>query len=89
MLGDKDYKNCIKEVAGRSDVFIATVPDSPRAASGEDVAALAKEVCGDVSVEKDPYTAAKKAKSLANENDVVIACGSLYMIGEAKRAFEE
>lgn len=89
MLGDKDFKNCIVEVARRSDVYIATVPDTPRAADAEEIAAIARTVCNEVYVEPVPYEAAKKAKLLAGKDDVVIACGSLYMIGEAKRGLVE
>ena len=89
MLGDKDYKNCIEEVAKRSDVYIATIPDTPRAADAAEIAAIAKTVCKEVYVEPVPYEAAKKAKAMAEDGDIVIACGSLYMIGEAKRGFEE
>lgn len=89
MLGDKDFKNCIAEVARRSDVYIITVPDTPRAASAQDIYNIAKDYCKEIYIKEIPYEAAKLAKSMADKDDIVIACGSLYMIGEAKRGFEE
>ncbi|MBE6987587.1 MAG: bifunctional folylpolyglutamate synthase/dihydrofolate synthase [Ruminococcaceae bacterium] len=89
MLGDKDFKNCVKEVAGRSDVYVITVPDNPRAATPEAIYEIAKDHCKEIYIKEVPYEAAKFAKSIAGKDDIVIACGSLYMIGEAKKAFEE
>ena len=89
MLGDKDFKNCVKEVSGRSDIYVITIPDNPRAAKAEDIYAVAKDYCKEIYIKEVPYEAAQFAKSIAGKDDIVIACGSLYMIGEAKKAFEE
>ena len=89
MVSDKDYRHCIGEVASRSDVFIAAQPDSPRALSAAEAAAAASQMCSDVRVQPDPMQAARDAVAAAGADDVVIACGSLYMIGDCKRAFQE
>ncbi|ODU55062.1 MAG: hypothetical protein ABT01_07075 [Clostridium sp. SCN 57-10] len=87
MLRDKDYAYCIGEVAKRAQVFLAAQPDSPRALDAETAAACARQACPEVKVCADPYRAAKSALVRATEGDLVLACGSLYMIGEARRAF--
>ena len=87
MLRDKDYAYCITEVAKRSAVFLAAQPGNPRALTASAAAECARAVCREVSVCPDPYSAAKSALARAREGDLVLACGSLYMIGEARRAF--
>lgn len=89
MLGDKDFSGCIEEVAKRSDVFIVTVPDTPRAASAQEIFDIASKYCSNTYIKEIPYEAATFAKNIAENDDIVLACGSLYMIGEAKRAFEK
>lgn len=89
MLRDKDYEHCIGQVAARSDVFIAAQPDSPRALTAQEVAEVAARHCRDVRVQPDPMQAARDAAVQAGRDGVAIACGSLYMIGDCKRAFEE
>lgn len=89
ILSDKEWQGCVAELAKRSDVFIATLPDTPRAAAVGDVAAVANESCREVHSIENAKEAAKFAKSIAHNGDVVLACGSLYMIGDAKRGFTE
>lgn len=89
MLRDKDFASCIGRVAARSSVFIAARPDSPRALSAEETAAEARRHCACVMVQEDPFAAAQQAVQEAGSGGVVIACGSLYMIGDCKRAFEK
>ena len=89
MVSDKDYEHCIGEVASRSDVFIAAQPDSPRALDARRTAEAASRFCADVRVQPDPKRASREAVAAAGADGVVIACGSLYMIGDCKRAFQE
>jgi len=88
MMRDKDYERCIEKVAKKSGVLIATMPDSPRALPAEEMKKIAERYCKDVRKDDDPKSAAALAASLARRGDVIVACGSLYMIGDAKRAFK-
>ena len=88
MLEDKDYAYGLSQLAQRASRFIAATPqDTPRALPAEKAAEIAKRYCQRVEAVDNPAQAAFLAKSQAGAEDVVIACGSLYMIGYAKQGF--
>lgn len=88
MLSDKDYEYGIRQLAQRAEHFIATTPvGTPRALPAQEAAAIAREHCADVRAIDSPHEAAARAKEEAGADEVVIACGSLYMIGDAKTGF--
>lgn len=90
MLEDKDYRPSISMVAKRADRFIAVRPDSFRSLDPERTAGIAREFCNDVTVIDKPSDGARYAVgTAAPEGEVIIACGSLYMIGEVKEALEK
>lgn len=88
MLADKDYRYGLAQLARRADRFIAVTPAyAPRALPAREAARLAAEYCVQVEVVEDPAQAAAQARAQAGPEDLVLACGSLYMIGDAKRGF--
>ena len=88
MLEDKDYLYGLTQVACRARQFIAVTPaGTPRALPAEKAAQLARQHCAQVEVMEDPVQAAALARRQAGPDDLVLACGSLYMIGDAKRGF--
>ena len=86
MLEDKDYRQAITMVAKRAWRFIAVTPDSYRALSAIRTAVIATPFCRNVTIIDKPFDGAKYAVQTAGEDEVIIACGSLYMIGDVKRA---
>ncbi|MBQ2691625.1 MAG: bifunctional folylpolyglutamate synthase/dihydrofolate synthase [Clostridia bacterium] len=84
MLEDKDYRESITMIASRAAKFIAVTPDSYRSLPAEKTAEIARAVCSDVIVSDKPADGAALALETAGKDDVIIACGSLYMIGEVK-----
>jgi dihydrofolate synthase/folylpolyglutamate synthase len=81
MGAEKPYHICAPMLYKRSAHFIAT--EFPyRAVKAE---TLAKAAGGGESV-ANTRDAVRKALKLATPESVVLACGSLYMIGDAKRA---
>ena len=88
MLADKDYRESITLLAGRADRFIAVTPDSYRSLPAAEAAEVAKTVCGDVAVVEKPAEGALYALRTAAPDEVIIACGSLYMIKQALLAEE-
>jgi len=86
MLEDKDYVESITMLAGRASRFIAVTPDSYRSLAAEKTAEIAGKVCADVTVIGKPAEGALYALQTAEKDEVIIACGSLYMIGEVKEA---
>lgn len=84
MLADKNYALCIPEIARRCEIFVAAQPDSPRALDVNETARLAAEHCSNVFAQSSIQEAVDKAFELAGEDGMVLICGSLYLIGEAK-----
>jgi dihydrofolate synthase/folylpolyglutamate synthase len=50
---------------------------------------VAKKYLGRIEVVKNSREALKRALSIANRNDLICVTGSLYLIGEIKKAFSE
>ncbi len=65
---------------------IVTQADSPRAASAEALAALARTLNANVFVEPDPVRALTRARALAAPQDVICVAGSFYLVGAVKKA---
>ena len=84
ILGDKDYNKMLATILPEADKVVVTEVNMPRRLDGEKLAELAKEYVGEVYIEKDINKAADKALSLANEDDLVVFCGSLYLIGDIR-----
>jgi len=88
MSADKDCAACVPLIAGRSEVFLATQYDGHRALPAGELAALAGAHPW-AEVHDRLEDACRRALSLAGAGDAVLACGSLYLIGEAKRRLTE
>ena len=86
VLSDKDYPSMLGEILPLSKQFVTVTPDSDRALSAEDLAQYLRQAgaeaqpCGGVS------EGIQTVLDLAQPNDVVCVCGSLYMIGEVRHA---
>ena len=66
-------------------VFVATQPKLERSLDAKLIAKEAKNYCGDVSVVRDVRAAIEFAKK-KSKGKKVVACGSLFLIGEALSA---
>lgn len=83
MLGDKNYGYGVSELAPLSHKIIATEPISPRALKAEEMAKFIKKYNENVEAEADIVLAIEKAKKSADNDSVVLVCGSLYLAGSA------
>ncbi len=86
MFADKDYVSCVKNVASRAGVFIATSSGQPRSQEAHTLAGVAKPYCREVYWNPDVGTAARVALSLASYGDVILVCGSIYNVAPARIA---
>ncbi len=86
MFADKDYRDCVKNIASRADVFIATSSGQPRSQEARTLADIAKQYCQDVNWNPDIRVACQVALSLAGPEDVILVCGSIYNIAPARAA---
>ena len=87
VLADKDFEGICDALLPLARQICAVTPDSPRALAAD-------KLCERLENEYH-FTAAKPYGSVADalkavlaaagEDDVICVCGSLYMIGEARR----
>ena len=85
MMADKDIDGALKCFSEIAHSVITVTPDNPRAISAEKLALKVGNYCKNVTVSDTIINAMSLARKQAGPDDVIIACGSLYYIGEARR----
>lgn len=70
----------------RAAAVVVTQPTTPRAASADVLARLARTHNANVSVEPEPASALARALESAGPDDVVFVTGSLFLVGDCQRA---
>jgi dihydrofolate synthase / folylpolyglutamate synthase len=85
VLADKDYQEMLGHLLPYAGRVVLTTPASPRA---KDPAELVPLLGGrEAVVEPDPGLALDQALGLGGE--VLVACGSIYLVGEIRRGLRE
>jgi len=89
VLADKDARGILFTLAPYVRRFVFTTPASPRAQAPATLAALLplRTPEAEVYVEPDPQAALDRALALGGET--VVACGSIFLIGEIRRGLRE
>lgn len=85
ILKDKDVDNMLKTLIPLADIIIATEVNMPRKLPAEILGEKIKKYDKEVIVEKDIEKAILKAIEIANEEDMIVFGGSLYLIGEVRK----
>jgi dihydrofolate synthase/folylpolyglutamate synthase len=76
--------------ADEFDVVHACTAPSPRGVPGADVAKAARELgCDEVYVHETVDAACKAAVQYADADDAILACGSIYVAGAARRPLRQ
>ena len=85
VLSDKELAPMLEQLAPIATRIIATAPASPRALPA---AALAARIPPGplVEVVDRPADAVRRAQATSDPDDVVLVCGSLYLVGEIRSA---
>ena len=86
VLGDKDYHAMYQDMAPFASEFVTITPDNPRAMSAEDLKTYLQQFGKPVTACKDAAEGVATAKALAGKDGVVLAYGSLYMVGDIETA---
>jgi dihydrofolate synthase/folylpolyglutamate synthase len=86
VLGDKDYSGMLAALSPHARRIVLTLPASPRAKDPRELAALLADRQG-VFVEPDRGRALDLA--LALEGEILVACGSIFLIGEVRKGVRE
>ena len=84
VLKDKDYSHMIEKISLLASEIVVTEVNMPRKLDAD---VLAREVIKynkNVHVEKDIKKAILKTLELASSDDMIVFCGSLYLIGEVR-----
>lgn len=88
MLRDKEYEKSLEIIGGLWDkMYTVTVPN-PRTLEAEELAECAKKY-GDHVTPMGISHAVLSATFEADENTAVVAFGSLYLLGEIRKAYEK
>lgn len=82
ILKDKDYDYIIEKISSIADEIVITSVDNPRAFELENLEKIVKEKFSNVKKIKDRKEAYEYTKSKTEANDLVLWCGSLYLVGE-------
>lgn len=69
------------------DLVVACEPDSPRAVPAPDVVSAAEGLGLAAEAVADPVEAVARALALAQEEDLVVVAGSLYVVGAVRAAY--
>lgn len=84
VLKDKDYSHMIETISTLASYLVVTEVNMPRKL---DASILAEEISKynkNVYIERDIKKAIEKTFELAKPEDMIVFCGSLYLIGEVR-----
>ncbi|MBI9075574.1 MAG: bifunctional folylpolyglutamate synthase/dihydrofolate synthase [Desulfatibacillum sp.] len=87
-LDDKPYKRMLPMLDALADKMILTRPQINRAMEPEALAVLLPESQGRIVTQPSVEKAVQYALDHANQSDVIVIAGSLYIVGEAKQALQ-
>ncbi len=83
ILKDKEYPYIIKKLSEYTDQIVLTkIKDNPRAFRLDELASYCKKYFKNVIAISDNKQAFTYTKDLAGDRDLVLWCGSLYLVGE-------
>ena len=83
ILKDKDYNYIIDSLAKIADEIIVTkIKDNPRAFDTDELYSLVKDKAKEAIEIVDLVKAYEYSKKRAHEEDLVLWCGSLYLVGD-------
>lgn len=83
ILEDKDYTYVIDKLTSIADEIVVTeITENPRAFELDKLYSLVKSKLPNTISIKNNMEAFEYTKNTANENDLVVWCGSLYLIGD-------
>ena len=82
MMADKDTKDYLAAILPHCKTAVFTKPSNPRAEDETELLRAGECFCRDVVSVKDPKDAYKKASSLVKNGDMLLVCGSFYLLSD-------
>lgn len=86
VLADKDYGDMYQDMAQYAAAFVAVTPPNPRALPAQELKAYLERFGKPVTACDTVAEGVAQAKKLAGADGVVLAYGSLYMVGDIEAA---
>lgn len=87
VLSDKNFPLMVRKIAPLAELVILTRPESERAVPPAELEDLTRLYCNRVEVLEQPRLALRRALELARRDDLICCAGSLYLVGDIKKAF--
>lgn len=84
VLRDKDYTDMYRLVAPYAACFVTVTPPNPRALTAQELTEELKIFSKPIETADDVRAGVRRAISLAGKDGVVLAFGSLYMVGDIR-----
>jgi folylpolyglutamate synthase/dihydrofolate synthase len=88
ILKDKQVEDMCRTLMPLADAIITVTPASPRAMKSEELKKIASLYCHEVSGSSNIEDAVEKGLIAAGSEDLLLFCGSLYMIGYVRTLIE-
>lgn len=85
ILKDKDVEHMVEMLTPMADEIIVTEVDMSRKMEAEDLERIINKYNKNTHIEKDNEKAIDKAYELADNDDLIVFAGSLYLIGNIRR----
>ena len=90
LLKDKDHKHILEKIEGLADKIVLTEIDNERFADLDSLEKEFKEISSkEIYAIKDRKEAVEKTFELAGEGDMILWCGSLYLIKDIRKIILE
>lgn len=86
ILADKQVENMVNVIAKDAYKVITVAPNNDRAETAEDLCSIVKKCNINAEWENEYGKAYDKAVSYYEKGDLILVCGSLYMIGDMRKA---
>ena len=83
-MADKDYHAMLQSILPLAHSFVTLTPDNPRALSAQDLADELRSMGVQASPCESVREGLEQILSQSGPEDVICACGSLYMVGELR-----
>ncbi|KGK88918.1 folylpolyglutamate synthase/dihydrofolate synthase family protein [Clostridium sp. HMP27] len=85
ILSDKQVDDMVKVITPEASNIITVTPPSYRAENSSGLVEIIKKYNSNCEAIENYKEAYEKALSYANANDLILICGSLYMVGEMRK----
>jgi dihydrofolate synthase/folylpolyglutamate synthase len=89
MLADKDYVDSLAHIGAQADHLYCVPVQNPRALPPEELAKAARRFCKNVLVFSSCQEAVDAVFEKLQPKDMLLGCGSLYLVGELRTLFLE